>query len=486
MLTRMEAERISFDAVLADAQAKRGFAEADPTDDLDGYDARAKLCVLARIGLHVALRPADVPCRSIRPLSRTSTSSTPSVSATPSARSRASSTTTTAATVAIGRRRGRAGAGRERLGAVARPRAPRTSCSRSASSARKPGSSAAAPAAIRPPSRCSPTCSRSPGTRRRPAGSARSPTIGRPPSNRIARLPHYLRLVVRDQPGIIAALATRAGRVTTSTSTPCCRKSGWPKDALPFVITLEAGAPRAGRPRHRRDRAARLPRRAPRQPADRRLTRWPASRIDRARELRLRVPGSTSNLGPGFDALGLALQVYLELDIDAVVDDGAARCTSSSRAARPTARTPSPRAIADEARAPARSRLPSLDLHVAQHHPGAGRPRQQRRGHRRRPASGAARWTTDGRRWRRLLDAATAPRRASRQRQRRRSSAGSPPAARGRRRRLRVRQPVAGARCAWSIATPRARPGDLEGPRRAAASGDPRRRRLQRAADVRC
>ena len=47
MLTRMEAERISFDAVLADAQAK-GFAEADPTDDLDGYDARAKLCVLAR------------------------------------------------------------------------------------------------------------------------------------------------------------------------------------------------------------------------------------------------------------------------------------------------------------------------------------------------------------------------------------------------------------------------------------------------------
>jgi homoserine dehydrogenase len=65
MLTKMASERVSFDAVLAEAQA-RGFAEADPTDDLDGYDARAKLCVLARIGLHVALRPADVPCRSIR------------------------------------------------------------------------------------------------------------------------------------------------------------------------------------------------------------------------------------------------------------------------------------------------------------------------------------------------------------------------------------------------------------------------------------
>jgi homoserine dehydrogenase len=65
MLTRMAAEGLPFDSVLAEAQA-RGYAEADPTDDLDGYDARAKLCVLARIGLHVALRPADVPCRSIR------------------------------------------------------------------------------------------------------------------------------------------------------------------------------------------------------------------------------------------------------------------------------------------------------------------------------------------------------------------------------------------------------------------------------------
>lgn len=37
--------------------------------------------------------------------------------------------------------------------------------------------------------------------------------------------------------------------------------------------------------------------------------------IERARGLRLRVPGSTSNLGPGFDALGLALQVYLDLEI---------------------------------------------------------------------------------------------------------------------------------------------------------------------------
>ncbi|HEY8550968.1 MAG TPA: homoserine kinase [Vicinamibacterales bacterium] len=35
----------------------------------------------------------------------------------------------------------------------------------------------------------------------------------------------------------------------------------------------------------------------------------------------VRVPGSTSNLGPGFDALGLALQLYLEVSVTAVEDD---------------------------------------------------------------------------------------------------------------------------------------------------------------------
>jgi homoserine kinase len=37
------------------------------------------------------------------------------------------------------------------------------------------------------------------------------------------------------------------------------------------------------------------------------------------------VPGSTSNLGPGFDALGLALGVYLHARVDEAVDDRAGR-----------------------------------------------------------------------------------------------------------------------------------------------------------------
>ncbi|BCS33720.1 homoserine kinase [Luteitalea sp. TBR-22] len=41
------------------------------------------------------------------------------------------------------------------------------------------------------------------------------------------------------------------------------------------------------------------------------------------------VPASTSNLGPGFDALGLALELYLRADVTAITDDGRGqvRCT---------------------------------------------------------------------------------------------------------------------------------------------------------------
>ncbi len=48
ILSRMEAERLSFAAVLADAQA-RGFAEADPSFDVDGIDAAHKLSILSAL-----------------------------------------------------------------------------------------------------------------------------------------------------------------------------------------------------------------------------------------------------------------------------------------------------------------------------------------------------------------------------------------------------------------------------------------------------
>jgi homoserine dehydrogenase len=63
ILTRMETGA-DYATVLADAQAL-GYAEADPSADVDGYDARAKLCILSRIALHAELDPDAVTTQSI-------------------------------------------------------------------------------------------------------------------------------------------------------------------------------------------------------------------------------------------------------------------------------------------------------------------------------------------------------------------------------------------------------------------------------------
>jgi homoserine dehydrogenase len=69
ILTRIERDGATFEDALGEAQ-KAGFAEADPTDDVDGYDARAKLVILVRAGLNAEVSPEQMLCRSIRPLRR--------------------------------------------------------------------------------------------------------------------------------------------------------------------------------------------------------------------------------------------------------------------------------------------------------------------------------------------------------------------------------------------------------------------------------
>jgi homoserine dehydrogenase len=54
----------SYAAVLADAQAL-GYAEADPSADVDGFDARAKLCILSRVAMHAELDPDAVSTQTI-------------------------------------------------------------------------------------------------------------------------------------------------------------------------------------------------------------------------------------------------------------------------------------------------------------------------------------------------------------------------------------------------------------------------------------
>lgn len=67
ILSQIESNGVSFASALREAQ-KLGFAEADPTEDVDGLDARAKLAILARVGLHCAVDPDAIKCRSITPI----------------------------------------------------------------------------------------------------------------------------------------------------------------------------------------------------------------------------------------------------------------------------------------------------------------------------------------------------------------------------------------------------------------------------------
>jgi homoserine dehydrogenase len=67
ILSQIETAGVSFQTALAEAQ-KLGYAEANPTEDVDGLDARAKLAILARVGLYSSVSPEQILCRSISPI----------------------------------------------------------------------------------------------------------------------------------------------------------------------------------------------------------------------------------------------------------------------------------------------------------------------------------------------------------------------------------------------------------------------------------
>src|SRR5882757_2046976 len=63
ILSRMETGA-EYATVLQDAQGL-GYAESNPSADVDGFDARAKLCILSRIALHAELNPDEVATQTI-------------------------------------------------------------------------------------------------------------------------------------------------------------------------------------------------------------------------------------------------------------------------------------------------------------------------------------------------------------------------------------------------------------------------------------
>jgi len=68
ILTRMEESGMNFEDALSEAQAK-GFAEANPTSDIEGEDAAYKLAILTHVAFGVEVSPGEIPYIGIRQIS---------------------------------------------------------------------------------------------------------------------------------------------------------------------------------------------------------------------------------------------------------------------------------------------------------------------------------------------------------------------------------------------------------------------------------
>ena len=195
--------------------------------DVDGFDAAAKLVVLAGIAFRRHMQLADIPRRSIRTIAsadfryaRRLGCTIRQISQIARARRRLSRLRRPGARA--GERRASAVTGRQQRRHDLRPvrrreRVQRRRRRRSGDGGRGRLGPAGADAAQR--------------ARRR--GCGRRPRSGEPPAR-----PYYLRFVVRDRPGILAAIATAlAGQGVNLDAV--LQEPGYPKDALPFVITVE-------------------------------------------------------------------------------------------------------------------------------------------------------------------------------------------------------------------------------------------------------
>jgi len=65
ILTKMTLEKMSFDVALKEAQAK-GFAEADPTLDIEGFDTMHKIVILSSMAFGTRVKESDVSVEGIK------------------------------------------------------------------------------------------------------------------------------------------------------------------------------------------------------------------------------------------------------------------------------------------------------------------------------------------------------------------------------------------------------------------------------------
>lgn len=224
ILSRMETGA-DYATVLADAQGL-GYAEADPSADVDGHDARAKLVILTRIALHADIDLEKVPAQSIRTISAVDFAY-------------ASELGCTIRQVAQAQLEG--SLVHARVGPMLVPQSSPIAWSHGTQnmvvtsgdfggdvvfSGHGAGGNPTAVAVVSDLL----------------AVSQKSHTVELPVRRKRVTgeflAPHYLRFVVDDKPGIVSAIAGALARVGANIDS-ILQRPGYPKDALPFVVTTE-------------------------------------------------------------------------------------------------------------------------------------------------------------------------------------------------------------------------------------------------------
>ncbi len=225
VLSRMGASDESMASVLGAAR-DLGYAEADPSADVDGDDAAAKLVVLAGIAFQRYLRLADIPRRSIRPIAAADFRYARGLGCTirqialvetsgdgfhafvgpalvPLGSSFGRNAGANNVVVLFGRYGGESSFSGAGAGGLATGVAVVSDLLGLAHRTSDGGEEWAPASIVAPPAR-----------------------------------PYYLRFVVRDQPGILASIATALARQGINLDA-VLQEPDYPKEALPFVITVE-------------------------------------------------------------------------------------------------------------------------------------------------------------------------------------------------------------------------------------------------------
>jgi homoserine dehydrogenase len=234
ILTKMEATGAGFGSALKEAQ-ELGFAEADPTSDIEGYDARAKLVILAQAGLRVNVRSEQIPCAPISPIEAVDFGYARELNCTIRQISIAQKDTAS---------------GLRLLAAVRPTLVPLSSLiahvQRNQNLVMATGEFAGQiilsgfgaggdPTAVAVVSDLYTIARQSNST---PADTGELAQDPQSVSGDFV-VPHYVRFVVKDRPGIVSEVATVFARFGISIDA-LLQKPGYPHSALPFIMTLES------------------------------------------------------------------------------------------------------------------------------------------------------------------------------------------------------------------------------------------------------